>query len=257
MSSAISFRQAYEINRVVKHCNIRVENISSKVKANVDDYGTLWSLLTSEVPKGKNLPEKSSIEAWAQAGLMSDRVALTGKLSYLDRCKGPLFDFQLGPLKLDSSYRLSRRFGSDRFFTIDIPGITPDSLPSHLRHDASTVRDVLIRWLVNTEHSFLGRIWRVFYIKPTENRGEKGKQNPMNTSRHRVYLFAVNGQGFRPKGQSGESDWRTNGHQEKPIEDLIDWFMQASQNQQQPSLKFFARLNLGRNNSLATTFASG
>ena len=254
MSSTLSFRQAYEVNRVAKHCNIPLENISSKVKANIDDYGALWSLLASQTPKGrKPLPEKSSVEAWTQAGLMSDRVAFTGKISYLDRSKGPLLDFQLGPLKLDSSYRLSRKFGSDRFFIIDIPGVTPDLLPSHLRQDASTVRDILIKWLVNGEHSFLGRNWRVFYVRPIDNKGEKGKQSLANASKHRVYLFAVNGYDFGKKDQPDE----TRGHVARPMEDLIDWFMQASQNRQQSYLKFFARLNLGGDNNSTIIYASG
>lgn len=191
------------------------------------------------------MPERSSLAAWDRAGSKFEGVALTGKLMLLDQQKGPCFEFRLSPLKLESSYRLSRHFGSDRFYVLGMPGLDPQGLPSYLKKYHTPVREAITKWLVEEDHNFLGRTWRAFYTKPDDSK-KKGMRDSMRDSRYRIYLFAEDGAGFRDRERHGEVDPRLLDRPRKPVKDMIEWFMPFKANLYQPSLKFFARLALGR-----------
>lgn len=148
---------------------------------------------------------------------------------------------------MESSYRLSRKFSSDRFCAISIPGIDLEDLPPYLKTDSRAVRETIITWLIDTTHYFLGRSWKVFYVKSDSSNKKTKRKNHgnFNEAKYRLFLFAEDGGDFRKESQVGELDPRKRNHFSMTVESLIEWFMPASENKNQMSLKFFARLSLG------------
>ena len=192
------------------------------------------------------MPERSSPTAWDRASKDFQGVALTGKLKILDQQKGGIFEFSLNPLKAESSYRLSRQFGSDRFSIFGIPGIDRDGLPTYLKSSADPAREAISEWLVESDHHFLGRTWRAFYTKPdASKRRQKALKIRDDKTRFRVYFFAENGLGFRQGPRRGEPDPRLLDRPFISVNDMIEWFMPAKANEDQSYLKFYARLSLG------------
>ena len=197
------------------------------------------------------MPERSSPTAWDRAGKDFQGVALTGKLSILDQQKGGMFEFALNPLKAEPSYRLSRQFGSDRFSILGMPGLDRDCLPAYLKSNAGPAREVIIKWLVESDHHFLGRTWRAFYTKPdVSKKKQKAQKSKEDKTRHRIYFFAENGLGFRQRPRRGEPDPRLLDRPSMSVKDMLEWFMPAKINADQSCLKFFARLALGESNFL-------
>ena len=239
------FRQLYEIVRVASACKLDISNFLISFNSIFESYDSLWSSLSSVAKVHKaQIPERSSLAAWNRAGSNFEGVALTGKLRLLDQQKGPCFEVHLNPLKLEPSYRLSRHFGSDRFCILGISGLGPEALPSYLKQHHTVARGAIINWLVDTSHNFLGRVWRAFYTKPDASK-KKGIRNSMTDSRYRVYFFAEDGVGFRDGEVRREVDPNLFDRPRKSIRDMMEWFMPFRANQDQPSLKFYARLALG------------
>lgn len=233
------FRQLYEIIRVASTCKLDISHFSISFKSTFESYERLWTSLSSIVKiHGAQIPEKSNLAAWDRAASNFEGAALTGKLKLLDQQKGPCFEFHLNPLKLEPSYRLSRQFGSDRFCVLGIPGLGPEGLPSYLKRYHTSAREVIAKWLVDTDHKFLGRTWHAFYTKPDASK-KKGMRNSMKESRYRIYLFAQDGHGFRDGERRGEADPRLLDRPRKPVKDMMEWFMPFKANLNQPSLKFF------------------
>ena len=253
---SVPFRQLYEIIRVASTCKLDLSNFLISFNSTFESYDSLWSSLTSIAKAhGAHIPERSSLAAWDRAGLKFEGVALTGKLKFLDQQKGPCLEFHLNPLKLEPSYRLSRRFGGDRFCVLGIPGLGPESLPSYLKKYHVSARDAITNWLVSTHHKVLGRTWRAFYTKPDASK-KKGIRNSMTDSRYRIYFFAEDGVGFRDGGRPGEVDPRFPDRPRTTVEQMLEWFMPFKANLDQPSLKFFARLALGPTRDLLNLTAA-
>lgn len=247
-SRALPFRQLYEVTRISKFCDLSDTDMSSCLGQSIDDYENTWSSLRSIAKAhSKVMPDKSSTAAYIKAGQTFEGVALTGTLKFREQRGGPVFSFQLEPLKIEASYRLSRRFGSDRFCTIIMPGISSEDLPAYLNSDPTAARKNISKWLINTTHSFLGRSWRAFYVTPYKavKKVKKGYQSSFNEPVYRVFLFAEDGYDFKRNGQTGEIDPRKTDHSPMTVKNLINWFMPATENQNQMSLKFFSRLALG------------
>jgi len=230
------------------HGKLSPIKISYLLGQTYESYEAMWSALHLVIKgAGAQLPEESSRRAWTLAEQTFEGVAMSGKLSFREQLDGPLFEFKLNPLKLESSYRLSRKFGSDRFCVITIPGLGPENLPAYLRPDHAAARDCIIRWLVDTEHHFLGRKWRVFFTKPDAAKKRlRSSRTPFNDAKYRVYFFAEDAVGFKQVVNTGEQDPRRASHVCTTVEQLIQWFMPLELNQSQPSLKLFARLALGK-----------
>ena len=239
------FRQLYEIVRVASACNLDISQFSDCFQTTFPSYDSLWSSLSSKTrAHGAQIPERSSLVAWDRAISNFEGVALNAKLKFLDQSRGQVFQVQLQPLKLESSYRLSRQFGGDRFCVLGLPGLGPEDLPSHLKQYHTTAREMISKWLVDTDHKFLGRTWRAFYTK-AEGSKRKGTRKDVKTSRYRIYLFAENGVGFRDGIKHGESDPRLLDRPRMTVREVMEWFLPFQSNQNQPLLKFFARLALG------------
>ena len=217
-----------------------------------DVYDELWLMLSKTVQShGMSMPERSSVSAWHRAGIDFDKVALTGTFKLLDQRKGPVYQIAFHPLKMESSNRLSRQFGSDRFCVFTMLGLGPDSLPSYLKADATSAREAIIKWLIETEHYFMGRTWRAFYTKPEISK-KKALKNPSEKPKYRIYFFAEDGAGFRQGPRTGEVDPRVVDRPRMSVSHLIQWFMPTKLNESQPTLKFFARLALGVSSTVPT-----
>lgn len=217
----------------------------------LDDYETLWSKIAMTAKQhGLPLPERSSMVAWKQCEQGFKDVALTGSLKMLEQPGGGIFEFKLNPLKIERTYRLARKLGHDRFFVLSVPSIEPQHLPPHVRSDPNAQQSI-VDWLVHSEHSFLGRKWRAFYVKPESTR----KAGPyssitLNEGKFRVYLFAENGCDFAASTIGGEKDPRKMNHMPMGRKELIEWLMSFKNNRDEPALKFFSRIGLG----LSTSF---
>ena len=245
-SSNVSFRQLYEVNRVSLSCGVPLSSFHKCLNQNFDEYLNLWTELRSTVSKtsGSPLPEKSSLEAWNRGAEDFCGVALSGKLGFLEHTNGPVFGFSLHPMKLEASYRFARKYGHDRFCVVQLPSLGSDGLPSYLKPIQAAARDIIIKWLVETKHSFLGRTWRAFFVKPeSTKKGQKGAKINTSEARYRVHLFAEDGLCFRDKIVSGESDPRIQFR--VSVKELLDWHMLPEINANQTVLKFFNRLGLG------------
>ena len=214
--------------------------------SNTSDYAYLWSTLTS-VNTGEHVkPEKSNAEAWAKAEEEPHHVVFAGDLKFTNDPGRPIFQLQLKPLKKDRSYRLARKFGGDRFFVLGIPGLTERDLPAHLRKFSEHARNTIISWLLESDHHFLGRHWRAFFVKP-QPLPKNRKANP-NDIRYRIYLFAVDGQDFQHRSNLVEA--KRNSRQEykhitMTVQELLQWLIPFEMNTDQSCLKLFARITLG------------
>ena len=217
------------------------------LRLDFDTYDGLWAALDSVVvANGTHLPEKSHLTAWNRAGTDFEGVSMSGELKFFDQPSGPLFKLRLSPLKMEPTYRLARKFGGDRFLVLAMPGIGPENLPANLKDHHAVVREAIVRWLVDVEHSILGRKWRAFYVKAqTSKKAAKAGRSVTKDSRFRVFLFAEDGPGFGQATRKDESDrWRIS-HPRMAVRELIEWFMSLKVNKTEPCLKLFARLALG------------
>ncbi|MCJ1313593.1 hypothetical protein MMC25_007272 [Agyrium rufum] len=243
-----SFRQDYELSRFVYNCNLDPASVPKNLQNPIAKYEELWTMLRP-LAGSSVLPERSNPKAWDKAEGSWDGVALTGELTFLPAENGPLLGFQLKPLKLETSFRLSRKFGGDRFLVLGLPGLSAGDMPKHLQPHAESVRIAVVNWLVNTEHHILDRRWRAFFVKPQPTtKKTKSSKVARDAARFRVYLFAVNGYDF----VGLQAKLKSNRHMAMTVREMLDWFMPPSENRKQPALKFFARLALGVSTTIPT-----
>ena len=188
------------------------------------------------------MPVKSKPEAWDRADKESACVVYSGDLTFADKTEESIFQFHLKPMTLDRSTRVSRKFGGDRVLILGIPGLARNELPISLKRDPDGAANAIIAWLYESYHHFLGRTWCALYPKAQKHKSKVGKDQlaAFNAPRHRVYLFAVDGQGFR-----GSSEDPRNGHVVVTREDFLEWFMPLKLNRDQYCLKLYSRLAHG------------
>lgn len=225
------------MTRVSIFSKVPLDAFSECLNKNINDYNELWKELEATIKKhGLSLPDRSSLEAWERALKDYDGVSLTGDLKYAEKMGGHVFDYAPNPLKLERSHRLARKFGGDRFCVVGMPDISNGNFPGHLKSDPIAVRKRVINQLVDTDFHFSGRVWRAYYVKPEprKKKAQKAKSKSPNDIKCRVFFFATDGH-----------DLPATEHGAMSIEKLLEWFMPARRNEEQPCLKFFARLALG------------
>jgi len=247
------FRQLYEVERISRFCNIPKTCFIGCLEKS-QEYSSLWASLSTLAEKfSATLPERSNSRAWEKAVGDFRDVSLSGELKYSDKAGGPLFNFELRPLKLDASYRLARKYGGDRVFTVSLPGLDSDDLPRYLRDCSNMVRDKIVKWIVYQDHYFLGRRWRAFYVKP-EPRKNRDRRLPKTLSepKFRIFMFAEDGDEFRKRKGRDEIDTRSPVHTPVTICDMINWFMPAAHNRDKRCLQFFSRLALAVSSTVPT-----
>ncbi len=224
------------------YCKLPVDQFSSCVSECINEYEKLWSSLRSVATSlNATLPEKSSLRAWEKAQNNFENVSLSGDIKFPDHASSSIFHLCLKPLKVEQSYRLARKFGGDRFCILGIPGM--EKVPPYLKLSPAIVRAKIVDLLAHNDISFLGRRWRAFYLKPDS--GKKNRQNYLNDTKYRVYLFARDGDGFRTEEAKSEQEMGNHNHVKMELEEMFNWFMPFYDNLDQSCLKLFARLALG------------
>lgn len=219
------------------------------------NYDKLWAFLKGQPAlRDKQLPHRSETAAWDAACKdfrhLSKMVVLSASLVLSNLRDGPLFSFQLQPLKLDMSHRLGRRFGHDRFFEMKLPTLVGSKFAKQMPEMEGTGSRLVISWLVREAHEFLGRQWRPFYVKDgrvkRKNTSILEKMQSDPSLSHRMYFYAENGIDFidenviHPKDSSPEKRCKMS------VSDLITWLIHPEENKMQPYLKLFSRISLGK-----------
>ncbi|PBP17756.1 hypothetical protein BUE80_DR011413 [Diplocarpon rosae] len=239
---------AYEIIRVFLHADVPISLYNGRINAGWNDYDVLWrSLRDLEVLQGKPFPERSSKEAWAcvlnnyEKGFHA--VVLAGSLVFApDDCED-IFKLKLAPLKLDKSHRLGRRFGHDRFLEISIPALSGRKIPPSLACLGKRGASVVIEWLVDSTHHFIGRGWKPFMVRENDRpkRHIFARDAEKSDPTFRVYFFAVEGCTGRPL---------------LSIPQLLNCIRPTKENEEEPFLKLFNRTSLALSRNDATIVLS-
>ncbi len=206
--------------------------------------------------QGKTLPERPSTEAWEAAlGDFSTRgnvVVLSLSLDFSGLCDGPLFHVRMHPVTLQQGYRLARRFGADRFLEVTMPSPhTERNRPSIMKEDG---HGKIARWLTDRPHDFLGCRWAPFFVRdagykkpPTEFR--LGPESEKAFFKDRITFFAESGFGFRPLPDGVPYPLPSEKPDQKyicKVDTMLEWLLQPAENAEQPHLKLFTRIQLGK-----------
>lgn len=235
----------WEFTRICLHCGVDSDEADIQYDpawSNEKTHRSLWvGLRRHPAFSSKTFPEPSDDSAWAASAklfsVQNMAVVLSASIDFNTSKDGPLFLLRLNPLRLEKSCRLNRRFGSDRFLEVLIPSTNGKGASSVLKDDASV--DTLIHWLTRERHSIFGRQWAAFY---TADAGYRKPIKEVRTSpdakpvfKERVHLFAESSNDFKT---SISSDIHF-------VEEMLHWLLQVNENQDQPFLKLFSRIQLG------------
>lgn len=246
---SLTFQHRFELERVADALHTSPKELLSDLTreriSSADDYDAFWAAIRS-IAKERDLhpPERSSSSAWKSASdnffeseTKKRSVYLAGTLNFKSKVDEGLFDFSLKPLYLDKSCRFHRKYGPSRFMVLSIPStsISADT-PSKLKQDARSgaLTESVARW-VATEHRFLGRRWRAFFLEPEKKRSKTNTQAP----RYRVHLFAVSGEDPSAGSVVG-------------LEQFLGWHIPIERNLKSTNLKLFQRLSLGLSKTTST-----
>lgn len=234
------------MTRIAQSCDVDLTKVDLAHCPQWHKQEDFWaSLWRHPAFQGKTAHEASSDAAWAAGlraarhdqspGLPSDKqIVYTASLDF-SRKSTPL-QLTLQPLKLESSHRLGRHYGADRFIELLIPSPDSSNLPAFLKNSASFSRS-LIRWLIE-EHAFCGRSWKAFYTKSGGSRKPvKGLQfgpDPKPVYKDRIYFFAE-------RAEADPNMTRVR------LSSMLNWALSLRQedNGSQPVLKLFQRIALG------------
>jgi hypothetical protein len=229
--------------------------------SDLHEYDVLWNLLKSQTAlRGKDFPEKSHRDAWAASldkfhqGFHG--VVFSAKLLFNSSQKGPFFNFQLQPLKVEVSHRLGRRFAQDRFVVMIIPSITGRKIPKLLKEavqagHGKACRKVIVQWMIREQHNFLGITWEAFYLKDNTKKRTKLKlsvdEELDNHAKYSIYLFATDGVGFQASNDLPPMGEPSHKHTKMSVSAMVDWLIPLEGNKHKKCLKLFSRIALGKN----------
>ena len=246
----------WEVTRSALHCGVDISKFDVPYSNDWKSQDSLRaSLRRHYLFRDKALPEPCREDAWA-AGLTTFQtrglgVTLTAEVEFAPEKPrlGPLFLLSLNPLKVERSHRLSRRFGADRFLEIVFPSPSGKEAPAIVKKQDEGV-DKIIKWLANSEHSFLGRKWAPFSIKPTAKMKTVKRQGlpdmQVKIHKERVWFFAEDGGSFTRQHRVPPRDEATNIARRTrfSLRRMLNWAIAAEKNEEQPALKLFSRIAL-------------
>lgn len=251
-------RLRYELTRTALDYNIELSDFDHHNAANFSDYASFWQwVLEQKCMQSKSPPRQSSIEAWGAGEKFKD-VSLTGDLVFNHHRNGPLLKLSLHPLKIETSFRYSRRFGNDRFLVLSLPELCATHMPKAVSQEEDLVRENIIQWLCSAQHTLFGRTWKAFSCKSIRKRAKSGKKdtrasNPSKSNvkpsepLYYIFFFAVSGcdmlptrENVAPKGESPQ------GHTEMSVEALLNWAFPRARNENMAYPKAFQRYHLCR-----------
>lgn len=243
----LTFRYLYELQRVADALCTTIKQLLSdlgrKGVSSTSDYNRFWT--TCQViakERGHRLPEKSSSSAWESASdtyfeneTRKRSVHLAGALTFKSKVDQGLFDFELKPLQLDKSCRFHRKYGPSRFMVLSLPSLSADT-PTKYKKEATSgvLAESVARWLA-TEHKFLGRKWRAFFLEADK----KKSKTIMQASGYKVHLFAI----------SGEDPSARNLVE---VHQFLKWHIPIDHNLKSTNLKLFQRFSLGLSKTIST-----
>ncbi|KAI9682554.1 MAG: hypothetical protein M1829_000347 [Trizodia sp. TS-e1964] len=280
---AAPFHIRYEICRIAQACRANLSSLAANYKGGLTDYAELWNWFRSQYSlKGTTLPEQTRPDAWAAANDKGfENISLAGDFCFstIKNAAGnsvQKLEFKLKPMNRETtSYRLARRFGSDRFLVVGLPALSGKS-GAHLRTviayyldrkipspiskcKGDTFQEEFYTWFLRSTHRFAGRSWRAFYAKDKGTKASKAKKsidNPkdnkdaslasMNQVKHLVYLFAQSGCDILKKKDSvvTKAEDRSQ-HLHMSVHKLWEWFFCFDRNLSMTCCKAFARMALG------------
>ena len=255
----------YEIIRIFIHASVSLDSLVLPDSLQWDNYDSLWAFLR-RLPALQNrpFPERLCKDVWDACQNEFRRgsrgIAMSGSLRYSDSTSpGPLFRFQLEPLKLEQTYRLRRRFGNDRFLELDIPNLTGRRIPEVLKQ-CPNGKSIVIEWLFQDMHPIFGRFWVPFWTRPKDVKDRKvgniEQQSDIdNGVAHRIYFFAVHGFGFEENYKTPKESETVDTRTAMSVESLLNWIRPTWENKDQSYLKLFARTSLGMVPSPPLTYA--
>ena len=255
----LPFRVSYEIARVFLHAEVPLEDVEIPPLSDQIIYNKLWQYLKNHpLLHGKAFPQKSSQEAWDIAGedgfqRRTRAVYIRASIRFNSQQPVPFFRLHLDPLMVDKSNRTGRRFGHDRVFEVDMPSLSGRHVPEMLRRMGPPGRDIIVGWLVDESHQFLGKSWKPFHLKALKKEDQKFPESTDDpVLAHRVFFFAIDGVGF--VGGAFPVDPLTKPHIRISVDALLNSIRPTRKNLGQSYLKLFARTSLG-NFTLLVLFA--
>ncbi|KAF6823418.1 RNA-dependent RNA polymerase [Colletotrichum plurivorum] len=248
------FAIAWEVTRIALHCGVDLGEIEMSYQPDWYNYPNLRkSLFEHPLLAQKSFPERPNADAWTAAlsGFKSPRgqsVVFTASLEQSKNIKsGPIFTLAMQPVALDQGCRLHRKFGSDRFFEILMP--SPNCWEEPIK--APEKREQVTRWLSTRLHYLAGRRWRAFYARDAGHKTPPKTvalgPDPKPIFRERVSLFAEQGNNFLASTANPKATLDSSGDVRVKLEvrHMLDWLLQLDDNEDQPFLKLFARIQLG------------
>jgi hypothetical protein len=253
-------RHRYEITRVCLHTGVDVDDLlvlptDVACIQNIQNYYALWKYLKDRPAlKRKEFPMRTPEDVWAASkGTFHsgfNGVVLSAKLHFRESDEGPLFNVKLQPLKMETSHRLGRRFGNDRFIEISLPGLSGEKLPKSLRQVGAASRKIIIEWLVHGLHEFLGITWKPFYVKDVDKKKTKidlfATNELDNTTKFSTFAFATDGIDFQASNTIPERGEDSTNHTKMTVDEMINWLIPLERNKKQSFLKLFQRIPLGK-----------
>lgn len=227
---------------------VELDSVTINYGAQWKDQQILRSALSEAFP-GKQMPPAADPDVWAAATNdtpgKKQHVVFVASLEFAPIQSGSPLRLRLQPPKLDKPHRLGRKYGPDRFLELLVPCPDPSNLPSSLKD--KPFYDHLLDWLTGKPHSFGGRLYRPFYLKPGGQRTLPKHlhfgPDPKPTYMDRIFLFASSG-----------ADISRDKRPSTTLGSMISWALdlRAGNNDSQPVLKLFQRLALVLSRTIPT-----
>ncbi|KAK1833678.1 RNA dependent RNA polymerase-domain-containing protein [Podospora conica] len=255
----------WEVTRIGLHCKVDLESLDIRynpawakegIKAIWADFRKFDEDVNDEDRLFKSFPERPTPEAFAVAlttfATTDSAVVMSANLDWNLTPKGPLLHLSMRPLRLEQGCRLTRRFGADRFFEILTPSPTGagTNVPPCMKDPKNS--SLVIDWLMKTKHEFVGRTWQAFYTRSggarKPNREYRLEPDAKPIYKERVNFFAESGHTFagpRPASWVPPADEPLNKRCQFKASQMLDWLLCIKDNQDQPYLKLFSRIQLG------------
>lgn len=167
--------------------------------------------------RASKMPEPSSPMGWAilaEEGWHSGKVHL--KLDFLWDTSKKTYKLQPQPMRISTSRRAYRKFGSDRFVTVSIP------LKTVYAHKA------IVLQFLREPISICGRSYRAFFVKKGQNSGTSTV----------VHYFATEGAGLQGN--------------EVNLDQLYEWLLSLNKNRDAQASKLWDRISLSLSSTKPT-----
>jgi hypothetical protein len=224
MSQRIAIDTCTSLDKIVRGMDVFTD---------CSDSEAFWSFIDNN-PDVPHVKLRESGRVWKASKRQYDGYTFKGNITLNTGHKGPLLCLKLLPVQADKSCRLQRMFGSDRFLYLNAP-LFNSSKSARLNTDGmQQIQNQWQKWLL-TEHSFLGRSWRVFHVEDLK----RGKNIRFKDVVHdkRIVLFATGGCGIEQPFSIGS---------------MLDQFLPFATNLFQGFCKAFARYDLGLSRTIPT-----